>query len=321
MKKEFFSTQTPLGETLSLYKNFWEGPELSETLAIVSGLQGDRLNGLIAASRLSRFLGDIAQGRKPEFKITGNIQIFPIVNLPALSEGSAAWSYDNLDADRAFPGLEEGDLTETLCHAVLQQTAQSDYGIILQTAEPHYTDAPHIKMVSAHLKSLARNLDLRVAREIAEFPALTLQLIKQWDALGMAAFILSAGTPGVVDPAQSDILFESVLNFMLVTGFLSHTHRKGHKRELDFYPAKNECTLLTKYSGIFLPKSKVGNWMSVDQPLGEVVDLYSGEVLETVTAREEGFLVTLRMHPLVHEKEPVAVLLTRKSKRWFWPFS
>ena len=61
--------------------------------------------------------------------------------------------------------------------------------------------------------------------------------------------------------------------------------------------------------------------MSVDQPLGEVVDLYSGEVLETVTAREEGFLVTLRMHPLVHEKEPVAVLLTRKSKRWFWPFS
>lgn len=321
MKKEFFSTQTPLGETLSLHKNFWEGPELSETLAIVSGLHGDRLNGLMAASRLSRFLGDIAQGREPDFKITGNIQIFPVVNLPALSEGNAAWSYDNLDADRAFPGLEEGDLTETLCHAVLQQTAQSDYGIILQTAEPHYTDAPHIKMISANLKGLARNLDLRVAREIAEFPALTLQLIKHWHALGMASFILSAGTPGAVDPSQSDILFESVLNFMLVTGFLSHTHRKGHKRELDFYPAKNECTLLTKYSGMFLPKSKVGNWLNVDQTVGEVVDLYSGEVLETVTAREAGFLVTLRVHPLVHEQEPVAVLLTRKNKRRFWPFS
>ena len=321
MKEKFFSAQTPLGENISLYKNFWGESEFSETLSIVSGLQGDRLNGLMAASRLSRFLGDIAEGREPDFKLTGNVQIFPVVNLPALTEGSAVWSYDNLDADRAFPGLEEGDLTETLCHAVLQQTAQSDYGIILQTAEPHYTDAPHIKMVARTLKGLARNLDLRVAREIAEFPALTLQLIKQWDALGMASFILSAGAPGVVDPAHGDTLFESVLNFMLVTGFLSHTHKKGHKRDLDFYPAHSECTLLTQKSGLFVPKSKVGNWMETDQPLGEVVDLYSGEILETVTVQEEGFLVTLRVHPLVHEKEPVGVLLTRKNQRWFWPFS
>ena len=61
--------------------------------------------------------------------------------------------------------------------------------------------------------------------------------------------------------------------------------------------------------------------METGQSLGEVVDLYSGEILETVTGQEEGFLVTLRVHPLVHEKEPVGVLLTRKNQRRFWPFS
>ncbi len=125
----------------------------------------------------------------------------------------------------------------------------------------------------------------------------------------------------MVDPVHGVTLFASVLNFMLVTGFLSHTHKKGHKRDLDFYPAHSECTLLTQKSGLFVPKSKVGNWMATDQPLGDVVDLYSGEILETVTAQEEGFLVTLRVHPLVHEKEPVGVLLTRKNQRRFWPFS
>jgi hypothetical protein len=31
-------------------------------------------------------------------------------------------------------------------------------------------------------------------------------------------------------------------------------------------------------------------------------------------------VVTLRDHPMVYERELVAVLLGEKNRRWFWPF-
>ena len=51
MKQEILHIPTPFGEPLVLYKNRW-GPLDGEGLSIVSGLQGDRLNGMMVASRL-----------------------------------------------------------------------------------------------------------------------------------------------------------------------------------------------------------------------------------------------------------------------------
>ncbi|MEE8126988.1 MAG: hypothetical protein V3T45_00405, partial [Nitrospinaceae bacterium] len=68
------------------------------------------------------------------------------------------------------------------------------------------------------------------------------------------------------------------------------------------------------------PESAIGTAMEKGDKLGEVRDLYEGVVLEEVHAPEEGYVVTLRDHPMVHEKELVAVLLREKNQRWFWPF-
>jgi len=322
VKKEIFSTTTPLGETITLYKNEWRCPDAEDTLSIVSGLHGDRFNSLVAASRVSNLLQRIEQGDEPAYKLTGNVQIFPVVNYGALETGNASWTYDQLDVDFAFPGIEEGDITEKLCNLLLNETAQSQYGIVLQSGEKHYEDAPHIKIYepTRSTKKAARGFQIDTVREIADHPALVLQLLKQWHTMGIDAFILSAGRPQVLDEVLVNQLYEGILNFMMHTKFLKAVQPAVQDRGMVLYPTQNEVTVMTEEAGLFIPEVCVGTWMSAGQTMGTVNDLFSGNRLETVVTPEDGFLVTLRTQPMVHDKEPIATLLTDRKSKWFWPF-
>jgi predicted deacylase len=321
VKEEILNIPTPFGEPLILYKNRW-GPEGGDTLSIVSGLQGDRLNGLMVASRLSRFLNDVEAGKEAGYKIRGTIQIFPVVNYKAWESDKPVWNFDSQDVDLTFPGMEVGELTETICNTVIRHTSESDYGIILQTGEKHYEDAPHVKLIDSSRKrrNLARSLGFHIGREVAESPSLVLNLARQWDLMGLHPFILSAGKPQTYHPRYSDLLLDGIINFMRAEGLLSHNREKASQREVAFFDVHNECPVLTREAGLFYPASVIGTAVEKGDTLGEVRDLYQGVVLEEVLAPEEGYVVTLRDHPLVHEKELVAVLLREKNQRWFWPF-
>ena len=321
MKQEILHIPTPFGEPLVLYKNRW-GPLDGEGLSIVSGLQGDRLNGMMVASRLSRFLNDIEAGRETGYRIRGNIQIFPIVNYKAWETGNPVWNFDSQDVDLTFPGMEVGELTETICNTVIRHTADSDYGIVVQSAEKHYDDAPHVQLIEPNRKrrNLARSLGLAVGREVSENPALVLNLAKRWDLMGLHPFILSAGKPQTYQPQYCDLLVDGIVNFMRSQGLLTPTREKGSQREMAFFDAEHECPVLTRKAGLFYSEIEVGTAVDKGQKLGEVRDLYEGGLLEEVPAPEEGFVVTLREYPMVHEQECVAVVLRENHRRGFWPF-
>ncbi|MDH5763848.1 MAG: succinylglutamate desuccinylase/aspartoacylase family protein [Nitrospinota bacterium] len=321
MKEEILNIPTPFGEPLILYKNRW-GPEYGDTLSIVSGLQGDRLNGLMVASRLSRFLNDVEAGKETGYQIRGGIQIFPIVNYKAWETGNALWNLDSQDTELTFPGMAVGELTETICNTVIRHTAESEYGIILQTGERHYEDAPHVKLIDPGRKrrKLSRALGLPIGREAAESPSLVLNLAKQWDLMGLHPFILSAGKPQTYHPQYCDLLLDGIINFLRSEGLLSHKREKSSQNEMVFFDAPSELPVLTSTAGLFYPESVLGTSVVKGQKLGEVRDLYQGTLMEEIVAPENGIAVTLREQPMVHEKELVAVLLRGKNQRWFWPF-
>jgi predicted deacylase len=321
VKQEVLTIPTPFGEPLILYKNQW-GHTSGDSLSIVSGLQGDRLNGLMVASRLSRFLNEVESGNKAGYKIQGTIQIFPIVNYKAWESGNPLWSFDSQDVDLTFPGMEVGELTETVCNTVIRHTAESDYGIILQTGEKHYEDAPHVKLIEPGRKrrNLARNLGLHMGRTVEESPSLILNLAKQWDLMGVHPFILSAGKPQSYHPPYCDLLLDGIINFMMAEGFLSHNHEKASQPETTFVDTHFECPVLAREAGLFYPEPIIGTTVEKGSKLGEIQDLYEGNVLEEVLAPEDGYVVTLRDYPMVHEKELLAILLREKNPPWFWPF-
>ena len=322
MKEKVLSIPTPFGAPLDLYKNTWG--KYGNTLSIVSGLQGDHLNGMYLNSRLSQFLDSVVEGIDPNYTLKGRIVNFPVANLNAIQSGSKLWPYDGLDMDLAFPGNPKGETTEALASAIYSHTADSYWGFILQSAPPHYEDAPHIQTlkVDGRIKKLCHDLQIETARKINE--STKANLLYHWHVRDITAITLTAGSPRTLNLPQCETLFQGIVNFM-VTEKILHDKRKLKLKEntkSHFYEANDEVAVLASTAGMFLKKIRVGAAVQKGQQIGEIRDIYSGKRLEEITATADGFLVTLRQYPIVFEKEPIATILTpKKSLREYLPWS
>lgn len=321
MKEKVLSIPTAFGAPLELYKNSWG--KSSDILSIVSGLQGDHLNGMFLSSRLSQFLDSVVEGIDPNYTLKGQVISFPVANLNAIQSGSKLWPYDGMDMDLAFPGNPQGETTEALASAIYSHTADSYWGILLQSAAPHYEDAPHIQTLKldGRIKKLSRDLKIETVRKLNETSGVS--LFHQWQARDIVAVTLSAGSPRTLNIQQCETLFQGIVNFMVAEGILKDRRKikPEENTKPQLYQAENEVAILTSTAGMFLKEVKVGTTVQTGQKIGEIRDIYSGKRLEEVTATADGFLVTLRQYPIVYEKEPIATILTtKKSWRQFLPW-
>lgn len=315
MKEKVLSIPTPFGAPLDLYKNTWGN--IGNTLSIVSGLQGDHLNGIYLNSRLSQFLDSVVEDIDPNYTLKGRVISFPVANLNAIQSGSKLWPYDGMDMDLAFPGNPQGETTEALASAIFTHTADSYWGLILQSAPPHYENAPHIQTLKmdGRIKKLCRYLQIETARKINE--PIKANLLNHWHMKDITAVTLSAGSPRNLNRPQCETLFQGIVNFMVAEKILNDKRKfkSEENTKPQFYEANDEVALLAGTTGMFLKEMKVGTAVQKGQKIGEILDIYSGKRLEKITASAEGFIVTLRQYPIVYEKEPIAIILTKK-KTW-----
>ena len=317
MKEKILTLPTPYGGNLELYKNSWG--KSGEPLSIVSGLQGDHLNGLFLNSYLTQFLDSLIQGSNTQFKLMGQVQTFPIVNVNAIHSGTRLWPLDGIDMDLAFPGNPEGETTEAIASAIFQHTKDSFWGIILTSAQPHYENAPHIQTykLDNREKKMCRDLQIETARRKKYSPTQKVNLFHHWQKQEISSVMISAGSPRAINLQQCEILFQGILNFMKAEGILKDHRNKKPENKIKtrvYYPDE-ELLIRTSTPGIFLKEAKVGNFLKKGQKIGEVRDIYSGKILEELMAPEDGLLITLRQYPIVYEKEPIAIILSGKD-RW-----
>ncbi len=321
MKEKVLSLPTAFGTPLELYKNTW-GDSNQEPFIIVSGLQGDHLNGMYVSSRLSQFLDSVCEGINSDYTLEGQVISFPMVNLNAIQSGSRLAPYDGMDMDLAFPGNLQGETAEALASAVLKHTTDACWGLILQSPPPHYEDAPHIQTLKldGRTKQLTRDLNIETVRKLNE----SVNLHSHWHSQGVIAAILSSGSPRIINLPQCETLFQGIVNFMVAEGILKDKRKSKFQKILKakYYQPGDEVTVPATKAGMFLKGVKAGSHLKKGQRIGEVLDLYSGKTLEEITAPADGLLLTLRQYPIVYEKELLATLLTTK-KSWrdllLWP--
>lgn len=322
MKEDVLSIPSPFGGAVPLCRNSWETDKSPDSvLSIVGGMHGDQVNGLYMNSILARFLDGVVAGLEPDFKLTGRVQIFPVVNIHAVQAGERLWSYDDLDLDLAFPGNNRGEVAEQIARALFTHTADSTHAVLLKTAPPHYEDAPHVQLFDPDrpAKKMARSLGLKVVRELPQTSTFKLSLFYHWLENGVPSLILSAGKPRALDRSLCDSLLDGLVDLMVHTGALSTVRKKKEKIQLRIYPEDGRHSVVSAHAGMFIPEATVGSFLKQGQKLGELREIYSGKTLEEYLAPKDGYLVTSRQYPVMFEKELVATLLT-ETKQGFWPF-
>jgi uncharacterized protein len=313
LKEKVLSIPTAFGAQLELYKSSWG--KSGETLSIVSGLQGDHLNGMYLNSRLSMFLDSVVEGTDPHYSLKGRVVSFPVANLNAIQSGSKLWPYDSMDMELAFPGNPQGETIEALASAIYTHTNDSYWGLIIQSAPLHYVDSPHLQAIKldGKIKKLCRDLKIQAARKINA----TASLLYHWHALDIAAVTLSTGSARTLNRPQCEVLFQGIVNFMVAEKILKNNKiiRNEKNTKPQFYESNDEVPVLTNSAGMFLKEIKVGANVHAGQKIGEILDIFSGKRLEEIKAPADGLIITLRQYPIVYQKEPLAIILTKK-KSW-----
>jgi len=313
LKEKVLSIPTAFGAQLELYKSSWG--KSGETLSIVSGLQGDHLNGMYLNSRLAMFLDSVVEGTNPNYTLKGRVVSFPAANLNAIQSGSKLWPYDSMDMELAFPGNSQGETIEALASAIYTHTNESYWGLILQSAPLHYVDAPHLQAIKldGKIKKMCRDLKTEIVRKINP----TASLLYHWQAIDITAVTLSTGSARSLNRPQCEVLFQGIVNFMVAEKILKDNKTIRHEKNTksQFYATKDEIPVLANSAGMFLKEIKVGATVHTGQQIGETLDIFSGKRLEKIKAPVDGLIVTLRQYPIVYEKEPLAIILTKK-KPW-----
>jgi len=322
VKETLLTIPSPFGPAVTLAKNSWEaGQSPDNVLSIVSGLHGDEMNGIFVNSLLTRFMDRVACGQEADYKLTGRVQIFPVVNIQAALSGSRMWSFDDLDYDLAFPGNDNGDVAEKIARAIFTHTSDSTHGVILKTADPLYEDAAHILLADPDrpTKKMAQSLGLDSARRLPDCTTFQLSLFGHWLENDIPSLMITAGKPRTLNRSICDSLFWGLMDLMAHTGVLTTDRTKKEVKKLKIYPVNAEHRIISSHAGLFVAEARVGDFLQKGQKLGELRSLATGETLEEYVALVDGYLATLRHYPMTFEKESIATLLSDK-KPGFWPF-
>ena len=224
-----------------------------------------------------------------------------------------------MDLNLAFPGNEQGEVTEQIADSVCRHTKDSQFGVIIQSADLNYNDAPHLFCLNPDslAKDFAKSLGVQNAREPINSPTFKLSLHSHWIDEMITSVVLSAGKANHLDITLCENILPGLINSLLWAGALGNDQKKRIKYRVRFNKQNKETFVSSHAGGFFLPKVTLGSEIKKGQRIGAIFDIHSNATLESIIANSSGYLVTLRNHPIVYQKEVLAVLLG-KSKFRFW---
>jgi len=272
------------GEPVRLPRIVIEGQAAGPTLTITAAQHGRELNGVEACRRLIDQLADTP--------LRGTVQIFPVVNPPAIDQVRQVVPGETQNLNRIWPGDENGTNTERLAAAVAPYIVESDWLIDLHgwsdwTVDVVLTgtaDDPDVLDLAraCGLGYVFCNVDgfqpgnlKTYARQHGVIPV-GFELTPQWRlreaavALGVRGLLNGLKHAGLIDGDPE--LPETQWRYQTDTEHAEVNAEQG---------------------GLFLQHATVGARVKQDELLGELVDYATLQVVQQVVSPIEGVLINL----------------------------
>ena len=294
---EIFSLEAPYRGAYRLERlSFGSG---SPSVAVVSGLHGNELNGIHSLN--------VVAGTLKMARLRGTVHLIPVVNTFGLEYGTKRWPFGDRDINQAFPGDPAGSPVQRIAHALLAAT-DADVCVDIHSASPVLRELPQVRVpLSGREVELARAMGLptvwRRAGDLLEATG----LVGAWRQQGRAALHIVGGRGATLDLGPARTMASGVLRLLHHLGILSAQ------------PPPGRCVADTTrdrvsyhYSGLggfWVPEVSIGDRVAPGHLLGSVTEVIGGGRLEDVRADRAGVVITMRAYPVIHARE----LLVRVS--------
>jgi len=311
--KEIFSSQLPVGETLSIKRSRFEPLQKRDNLkriSIVSGTHGDELEGQYAIYLLTSWLNE-----NPD-AISGIIDIYPAVNPLGIDTITRGFPLYEVDLNRVFPGGEDGFLPGQLVHALVQDIKGSDIAIDIHSSNIFLREIPQIRInkeFSNFTLPLAKELNCDFIWIHDAVTVLEATFSHTMNSLGTKTLVVEMGVGMRLTKEYGKQLLDGMLNLMEKEGIII-TEKSFQVREPFLSEVGEVFYLNSPSSGLFVPALDHCAIIKKDEKIGTIVEPLTGAILDTLYAPNSGILFTLREFPVVYEGSLLARIFGERDK-------
>lgn len=301
------SVPLPVEETLEIKKNRFcpENGGNGRRISIVTGIHGDELEGQLVCFHVAKKIRE-----NPE-RLMGTVDIYPAMNPLGIDSVTRGIPGFDLDMNRIFPGDPDGSLTEYVATRIVKDLVGSDLCLDIHASNIYLTEIPQIRINELHrekLVPLAMEANVDFVWVHGANTVLESTLAHSMNSRDVPTLVVEMGVGMRLTPAYAEQLTEGIFHLMHKLHIWREEGIQVKKPILSENP-EEVCYLNAPVSGIFLKKREHGENLRKGEEVGAILNPFTGEVIESVTAPEDGWLFTIREYPVVDEGSLLARIL------------
>lgn len=304
------SYQTPSGQRVEVVKQSFSSfhkPPIKR-VAFVSGLHGNELEGIYLCHLLTNYLKKL-QNTQPE-KFLGEVHIYPSVNPQASAIGVRLWPFLSIDLNRQFKNTSGNSLAISSAEALINDLkASADIVIDCHASNLYLKEVPQIRIIEGFHKKLIPlavqcNVDLIWVHPPS--PVFESTLGYNLNKSKIPTLVIETGIALRINQDFVNQLFKGMLNLLYHLGVIA-TDKIQPKVNYPMVIQPSQVIILqSDFPGLFIADTEIKTNVSKGDTIGKVVDAMNGKILKEIIAPDNGFLFTLRDHPLVYPGDLLA---------------
>lgn len=276
------------------------------TVAVLGGVHGDELEGVLASRRIAQLLDPT--------KLRGTVRIAAPAYPAAWEAGSRKGPADGLNLARVFPGKPSGTETEQVAFFLTTEVIRgADLLIDLHSAGQGF-DMPLLVGYHAGEGPLcARSGDFASAFGapfLWEHPhEATGRSVSTATAYGVASIYVEGRGGGQVRRQDLDCYVEGVLRVLRFLSMIDTAPKADTSSIVVRGDGNTDGGIEAEVEGFFVTAVEVGQQISIGEPLGDIVS-EDGETLTTVRSTRDGAVMLLRRPARVEPSDTLAIVAT-----------
>lgn len=275
--------------------SFGEG---EKSICIVGATRGNEVQQVFICSQLIKIFTQLEQqGRIREGK---SILVIPTINSHSMNIGKRFWSTDNTDINRMFPGYNLGETTQRIAAGVFEKINSYKFGIHFTSFYMQGSFIPHARMMKTGFEDVERAKDFGLPyiyrREAKPYDTTTLNY--NWQIWDTKAFSLYTSATDRIDVASAQEAIDAVMRFLDKNGIIQHQCHGGYVSQ--FIEGHTLVNVKTNAAGFFIRHADVNARVQKGDTLAEIMDPYSGAVIETIQSPVDGIVFFHANQPIIY---------------------
>ncbi|MDT4891578.1 MAG: hypothetical protein QOE97_613 [Pseudonocardiales bacterium] len=277
------------------------------TLAVLGGVHGDELEGVVAARMFAAHLRAL-----PADALRGRVRVVPVSNPIAFAARERTTPGDGANLARTFPGRADGTLTERIAHMLTSAViAEADLLVDLHSAGAKYempvfagfvSDAPTAPRSGAATYAFGAPL---VWEHIGTGPGRSMSAAEE---LGVASMYVEGSGGGGLIGRDLDVYTDGLQRLLAWLNIATPTADepraplvlRGDDGDVDE-------SLACSVAGYCITRVRAGDAVRPDQLLADIVD-DDGAIVEQIRSPRPGTVMMLRRRAEVGPGDGIAML-------------